>query len=98
MRSKKPKALDLGDAPRSGMTRNVEPMLCTLLPKPFNRQGWLYEIKWDGFRAVAEIDSSDVRLCSRKQKSLKSYFPEIVESLAKFGHEAVLDGEVVVLD
>ena len=73
-------------------------MLCTLLPRPFDRVNWIYEIKWDGFRAIAEIDRSGVRLHSRKRKSLNGYFPELLESLAKLGHEAVLDGEVVVLD
>ena len=98
MRSKKPKALDLGEAPLSEMPRSVEPMLCTLLPKPFDRRNWIYEIKWDGFRAIAEIDRAGVQLHSRKRKSLNGYFPELLESLAKLGHEAVLDGEVVVLD
>ena len=90
--------MDLRGAPLAEMPRNVEPMLCTLLPKPFDRPKWTYEIKWDGYRAIAEIDRSGVRLYSRKLKSLKDYFPELLESLAKLDHEAVLDGEVVVLD
>jgi bifunctional non-homologous end joining protein LigD len=98
MRSKKPKALDPGEAAVSEMPRDVEPMLCTQLPKPFDRADWIFEIKWDGFRAIAEIDRTGVRLHSRKRKSLNGYFPELLESLAKLGHEAVLDGEVVVLD
>lgn len=98
MTRKRPNAFDIGDAPRSEMPRNVEPMLCTLLPKAFDNRGFIYEIKWDGYRAIAEIDCDRVRLYSRKQKSLEGYFPELVESLAKLGHEAVLDGEVVVLD
>ena len=73
-------------------------MLCTLLPRPFDLVNWIYEIKWDGFRAIAEIDRAEVRLHSRKRKSLNGYFPELIDSLAKLGHEAVLDGEVVVLD
>jgi bifunctional non-homologous end joining protein LigD len=73
-------------------------MLCALLPRPFDRMNWIYEIKWDGFRAIAEIDRAGVRLHSRKRKSLNGYFPELLDSLAKLDHEAVLDGEVVVLD
>jgi bifunctional non-homologous end joining protein LigD len=37
------------------MPRDVEPMLCTLVSKPFDRPNWIFEIKWDGYRAIAEI-------------------------------------------
>src|SRR5215467_7774121 len=80
------------------MPRDVEPMLCTLVPRPFDRPNWIFEIKWDGYRAIAEIERGLVRLYSRKLKSLEGYFPELVETLARLSIEAVLDGEVVVLD
>lgn len=57
----------------------------------------LLEIKWDGFRAIAEVDGAGVRLYSRNQRSFDRKFPEIVTSLATLKHEAV-DGEVVALD
>jgi bifunctional non-homologous end joining protein LigD len=96
----KPKKLpaDLSGAPRSPMPRNVEPMLCTLVPRPFDRPNWIFEIKWDGYRVIAEIDKISVRLYSRKLKSLERYFPQLIETLTKLNLEAVLDGEVVVLD
>jgi len=56
------------------------------------------EIKWDGYRAIAEIEKSSVRLYSRKLKSLEGYFPQLVETLSRLDIEAVIDGEVVVLD
>jgi bifunctional non-homologous end joining protein LigD len=88
----------LSDAPQTPMPRDLEPMLCTLVPRPFDRPNWIFEIKWDGYRAIAEIDKTSVRLYSRKLKSLEGYFPELIEALASFNVEAVLDGEVVVLD
>jgi ATP-dependent DNA ligase len=89
---------DLTGAPRSPMPRNVEPMLCTLVPRPFDRPNWIFEIKWDDYRAIAGTEKSSVRLYSRKLKSLEGYFPQLIETLAKLNVEAVLDGEVVVLE
>jgi bifunctional non-homologous end joining protein LigD len=97
-RNKNPPALDLSDAPKSKMPRNVKPMLATLAQKPFNRPGWLFEIKWDGYRAIAEVEKGRVRLYSRNQLSLEDRFGPIVEALRDLGHDAVLDGEVVVVD
>ena len=96
----KPKAPlpDLDDAPPSKMLRKVSPMLATPVTRPFSRAGWLFEIKWDGYRAIAEIEGGQVRLYSRNQLSLEERFVPLVKSLQNFGHDAVLDGEVVVVD
>jgi bifunctional non-homologous end joining protein LigD len=96
----KPKASlpDLSDAPPSKMLRQVKPMLATSTGRPFDRVGWLFEIKWDGYRAIAEIEGGQVRLYSRNQLSLEERFAPLIASLQRLGHEAVLDGEVVVLD
>jgi bifunctional non-homologous end joining protein LigD len=80
------------------MPRHVKPMLATAVTKAFDHPDWLFEIKWDGFRAIAEVDQTKVRLYSRKHLSFEDRFPAIVNSLKTLGHEAVLDGEVVVLD
>src|SRR5438876_526635 len=90
--------LDLGDAPLGRMPRRVRPMLSTLVGQPFDRAGWLFEIKWDGFRAIAEIEAGGVRLYSRNLLSFERRFPALVECLARLPHAAVLDGEVVVVD
>src|SRR5262245_62614744 len=78
------------------MPRDIEPMPCTLVSRPFDRENWIFEIKWDGYRTIAEITESSVRLHSRKRKPLNGYFPELVETLGKLNSVAVLDGEVFV--
>ncbi|HVS39227.1 MAG TPA: DNA ligase D [Gemmataceae bacterium] len=80
------------------MPHDVRPMLATLVDEPFDRAGWLFEPKWDGYRAVAEVKSDAVRLYSRNHKGFENKFTAIVESLRSLGHEAVLDGEIVALD
>lgn len=58
--------------------------------------GWAFEPKWDGFRAIAS--GGPARLDSRKQKPLLRYFPELVEVVASVPDGTVIDGEVVVVD
>lgn len=89
---------DFGDAPKSAMPHHVEPMLATPTSRPFDRAGWLFEIKWDGYRAVAEIEANQVRLYSRNQLSLEDRFAPLLPALQRFGHDSVVDGEVSVLD
>jgi bifunctional non-homologous end joining protein LigD len=89
---------DLKDAPVKPMPHSIKPMLATLVKEPFDHPEWIFEVKWDGYRAVAEIRDGDVSLYSRNLISLnKKLFP-VVESLRKFRFEAVLDGEIVVVD
>jgi bifunctional non-homologous end joining protein LigD len=64
---------------------------------PFDHPDWLYELKLDGFRALAVIESGACRLVSRKANVYKS-FPGVCSLLAELPHEAVLDGEIVCLD
>lgn len=85
-------------APRATMPRHVKPMLATLVEKPFDRAGWLFELKWDGYRAVAEVSRRGESFYSRNQKSFEHRFAPVVEALRGLRHEAVLDGEVVVVD
>ncbi|MCI0681222.1 MAG: DNA ligase D [Gemmataceae bacterium] len=80
------------------MPHRIKPMLATLVDKPFDRAGWLFEIKWDGFRALAEIERGKVRLYSRNLLSYEQTFAPLVRALEVFGHDAVLDGEIVALD
>src|SRR5258706_5554516 len=59
--------------------------------------GWIYEPKWDGFRALVFRDHDDVFIQSRDEKSLSRYFPELIEQLkAQLPSRCVLDGEIVV--
>jgi len=84
--------------PRVKRHRPVRPMLAKLVDEPFDREGWLFEVKWDGYRAIAEIEGKTVALYSRNGLSFEAAFAPIVKSLAKINRRAILDGEVVVLD
>jgi len=90
---------DLQGAVRKPMPTAVHPMLATSVEKPFDDPEWLFEIKWDGYRAVSFLQDGKVRLVSRNQNELTGEFPELHE-LSKLikAQDAVLDGEVVALD
>ncbi len=80
----------------------MTPMLATLVDEPFSRPGWVYEEKYDGYRAIAYVDGG-VRIYSRNRKPLASAFPEISEALRKLRGPSragtiVLDGEIVAFD
>jgi bifunctional non-homologous end joining protein LigD len=77
----------------------IHPMLAESVEKPFDGAEWLFEIKWDGYRAVAFIENGKVRLVSRNQNDLTARYPEL-KDMAKFvqAKTAILDGEVVALD
>jgi bifunctional non-homologous end joining protein LigD len=81
------------------MPAAIHPMLATSIDEPFDSPDWLFEIKWDGYRAVAFIDNGKVRLVSRNQNPLTHRYPEL-KDLAKAvtAKSAILDGEVVALD
>jgi bifunctional non-homologous end joining protein LigD len=53
------------------------PMLATLVAKAFDNPDWLFELKWDGYRAIAFIEDGRVRLVSRNQNELTAQFPEL---------------------
>ncbi len=74
-------------------------MLATSVDEAFDGPEWLFEIKWDGYRAIAFIDNGNLRLVSRNQNELTARFPEL-KDLPNFikAKNAILDGEVVALD
>ena len=75
----------------------LEPMLAKLEPDIPRGEGWRYEPKWDGFRAIVFRDGDRIRLGSRGQKEMQRYFPELVEALAEaLPDRVVVDGEIVV--
>ncbi len=77
----------------------ITPMVARLVRDPFDREGWLFELKWDGFRTIAETDGTNgVKLYSRNQKDFKKRFSPIADALAKLKKPAILDGELVALD
>ena len=76
----------------------IEPMLAKLTPAIPTGEGWLYEPKWDGFRALVYLHGGSVYLQSRDSKPLGRYFPELLEALPRLiPGDAVLDGEIVIM-
>ena len=73
-------------------------MLARLHDAPFNDKNWIYEIKWDGYRAIAEINKKEVRLYSRNGLSFAPDYPVVYDELKKIKKQVVLDGEIVVTD
>lgn len=77
----------------------IHPMLATLVDEPFDDDDWLFEVKWDGYRAVAFLDGGEVRLVSRNQNDMTRQYPELAElPLYVRARTAILDGEIVALD
>jgi bifunctional non-homologous end joining protein LigD len=77
----------------------VEPMKARLAAHPPRAREWLYEIKFDGFRALALRGSDEARLLSRNEKDLGAKFPEVLEAVSRLDvTDAILDGEIVALD
>ncbi len=59
------------------MPSSIHPMLAESITDPFDNEDWLFEIKWDGYRAIAFIDGGKVRLVSRNQNELTARYPEL---------------------
>ena len=105
-KSPKPSALSAASAMESlagpvkrPMPTTIHPMLAESIDEPFDGAEWLFEIKWDGYRAIAFIEGGKGRLVSRNQNDLTPRYPEL-KDMPKFVHakNAILDGEVVALD
>ena len=99
--SPEPKKIDvaavLRKAPKSPVPKTIKPMKATLIDEPFDDPDWVYEVKWDGYRAIAEVSKTDVKLISRNNIPFDKYYP-IVDILKKWRINAVIDGEIVVLN
>src|SRR6476469_2863258 len=82
--------------------RKVENFIATMLAKetsqPFDDENWIYEIKWDGYRAIAEVNNGKVKLYSRNGLSFNEYYPKVVKALEKIKKNFIIDGEIVVLN
>ncbi len=72
-------------------------MLATQGKEPFSKPGWIYEIKWDGYRIISSVQGGTVQLSSRNGISYNHKFPQLVSELGTIPHNVVLDGEVVAL-
>lgn len=76
----------------------VKPMLATKASDVVEEAGWLYELKWDGYRALCNIKDGKVDLYSRNGLSFKHKFPELYQHLQQVPYDVILDGEIVSLD
>ncbi len=83
---------------KQAMPSSVKPMLATLTDKPFDNEDWIFELKWDGYRAVSNIKKNKVNLYSRNLLSYDLKFKPVVSALEKLPFDAVFDGEIVALD
>lgn len=83
---------------KSRFPHDISPMLAEAVEQPFSDPDWIFEIKWDGYRALAEIHRNTVSLYSRNKQDFTRRYPAIVDALSRITHSVVLDGELVVLD
>lgn len=88
----------LKEAKTAKFPEDIVPMLATLVDEPFDDPGWEYEVKWDGYRALAYMNKGVTELKSRNKKSFNDKFYPIYEGLCDWKINAVLDGEVVVIN
>ena len=88
----------LKQAPKAKIPKGIKPMLATLVDAPFDDPDWQYEVKWDGYRALAFLNKGEVEIFSRNNKSFNEKFYPIHKVLQEAGINAVLDGEILVLD
>jgi len=92
-------AAELQSAQKSAMPVRLGPMLAQIGDGAFSDPNWLFEIKWDGVRALAWIDNRKLMLRSRNGQDITKRYPELAslpEAIA--AQEAILDGEIVALD
>jgi bifunctional non-homologous end joining protein LigD len=87
----------LKEASKSKIPKDIKPMKATLVDAPFDDPGWIYEIKWDGYRAVAIVEKGKAELISRNNLPFDQFAP-VNELLESWQLNAVLDGEIVALN
>ena len=81
------------------LTSFIKPMTATLSDNPaFNHEDWLFEIKWDGYRAIAEVGTNPVRFYSRNGIAFDKAYTKIHKELERIETPAIIDGEIVVFD
>lgn len=81
---------------RGRMPEDIKPMLATLVDKPFDDDGWTFEVKWDGFRSLAYLNKGEVELRSRNNKPFNEKFYPVFNALSTWKLNAVVDGEIIV--
>jgi bifunctional non-homologous end joining protein LigD len=82
----------------SPMPEDIEPMLATLVNEPVEDEEWVYEMKWDGYRAIAYMNEGKIDIRSRNNKSFNEKFYPLIDSLKQWKINAVVDGEIIVVN
>lgn len=86
-------------ARKARMPTIIQPMLATLVDKPFSDPNWIFETKWDGFRSICFISNGKARFVSRNQIEMTPQYPELAKVPEQVdAGDAILDGEIVALD
>ncbi len=85
-------------APKAVLPHFIQPMQCLAVNKLPEGEDWTFEVKWDGYRALAVGNGGKVVIYSRNEKRLDSRFPNIVEGLSSIPGSWVIDGEIVAFD
>jgi bifunctional non-homologous end joining protein LigD len=83
---------------KASFPSEIKPMLATLVDKPFHEAGWIYEIKWDGYRAISYLDKGKAEIRSRNNKVFNEKFYPVFDALKKLRLNAVIDGEIIVMN
>ncbi len=84
--------------PQPAPPPTYEPMMAVLTAEPFDDDEWLFEVKWDGHRCLANLGQA-TRLTSRTRRDMTAQFPELIDMHRQLAaRNAVVDGEIVALD
>lgn len=97
-RQKSAKAARSVRAKAKKLTHFIKPMLATPSEVPFSDKDWVFEIKWDGYRAITEKKDKSLKFYSRNGLEFHNLYPELVPELMKIKKDCILDGEIVVLN
>ena len=78
--------------------KNIKPMLLEETYKPFNDKNYIYELKFDGIRALIYVSKKDITIISRRGNILNKTFPELLEIKNNITNKCIFDGEIVLME
>lgn len=85
--------------PASSMPKAIKPELATLVNEPPTGDGWLHELKFDGYRIICFKQANHIKLMSRNNRDWTDHFSNVVKAISKLTNaNIILDGEIVLLD
>ncbi|SJZ98527.1 DNA ligase D [Sediminibacterium ginsengisoli] len=90
-----PASVIIGD---KKVSHYIKPMLASSVEEAFDHEDWIFELKMDGYRAIAELEDHEIRLYSRNGLSFLEKYSPLVTALEKIKHRLVMDGEIVLID